>query len=793
MQYDNWDVEHGRSHPFLKAGLPEGCYGLQKTAPLLQAKYRPTFYGEHLPGTLTKIDILCVGEQIEIKAPLLTSGGDVIIYADKLILRDRIDTRPYFERKLAYFYQTGGDGDVPGPAYSTETVKWGPMGDAYQDYYQRSFEKAEPSPLWTPELLGGFTPPANVNFPFQYPRAGISAPDDLFDKRAVTSGDILIGASEIDVKDSRSGIDEAPSPLSCDSHLNTQSVHTKYLLNASGARGARGGISNSGLVNRNYQPSNSPGSNGADAGSIHIFLIRATDPAIRKSIENTMSVNGGPQGPSERFDIPLPTQISGDTACSFTAVGHWNSASRGAENKPVLEETLPITAFIQIVNRVRKNERQNFYDLEELAKRATHDNGISAVSFENFFAARLRGFVAQAQARLITDLDSTLFPESGENASHFYVAPFLDFHANTIGEKDVGAPIADALLALKAYSFAHGDPASKVASYLGHSGGLLNSGSGQYDDTTEFHQLLEILRRSNEIQRKELTTIEQFHIDFEKYRVAVQQSTLETQLAALRAEIDEADKTSGLRGLATQLGDLRGTSKTSLDMYTGFRDQARADNSTTKLLLSGMSFYASLGPLAKSIYELGSRPNTGPAKAKIVDLQTQLDEVIKSAREEAKSLDEQLNDAMRQLMLTKVESEEQCRLRTVSFERQLRRVLILFQRTQTANRETDLKRNLYQLRQYTEGNVTEFLDPGALGERCGEPSRSWWDYVRKYHQSADCLYWSANSSTQVFFGDLVVGRRRTEIPILVIDPSSNNPSGGASPLFGFSILRREVE
>ncbi len=53
-------------------------------------------------------DVLCVGESVTVDSPIVTNGGDVIIYGDRVRIAQPIDTRVYINHSALDHFENEG-------------------------------------------------------------------------------------------------------------------------------------------------------------------------------------------------------------------------------------------------------------------------------------------------------------------------------------------------------------------------------------------------------------------------------------------------------------------------------------------------------------------------------------------------------------------------------------------------------------------------------------------------------------------------------------------------------------
>lgn len=799
-----WDTEQGVSHLFLLQGLPEGCHAEQRRVAALGDKATALQVAK-LSATLTKIDVVCVGDEVTIDRPIKTNGGDVLVYASKVVIAQPIDTRPYFPRPVQSFFVQRAD--VPNPEYddaidrmlqTSQYFGLRQLGGALFDYYQRCTDCIQYGGLpYAAELLGGMTPLEDGEL--RKFELGIAPSASDFDPVAVKSGEILVLATSVELAEQQTAPTEHPSPLDCKPAV----ARSEYLLNVSGARGARGGFGNDLRSSPNPPAINTPGGPGADAGVVRVVTSAPLAPDVRNHLDLTTTVKGGPGGANEKVHtVPFkvftpPGAGRPPIACSLDyRPDAWPQAARGRDGDFQVLVEKPDSLAMRAATFVRSHDALNYYDLDELARRAKLNRSIASLSFTDYLESQLDTLLARAQFALTADMLLVMLPtvtttvstqKQKTAVSQDSYVPQLFTTQQPPSAVVYGPSLSTSFQRLTLYAAVDANAANRVREFFRRSGGLLNSPTGDYVDSSENQQLIELLSKSIENENKIAAGVNGLQLEVQALRVFLQQSAMESRLDALRSQLDAAERAArlgGLAPLADALKQVAGQAKTARGSYKDFRD-AMGGGSDTKKVLSGIEFYANLGVLAAGLadlWHLDSGPTPADVRKQIELLQAELAAFIADSQRERDELNAQGAAILRDLLSARRQHSRQLLLRTVSFEYLLRRILILYQ-LDVARRRDVLQLNLTQLLSYADGDVARLTPAGQLRATCAALPRA----PRRYEVRNNCLYWPTTARQQIFWGE--IARRAHpelgEVPLITVAPNVDGKFG--RPLLSFAV------
>lgn len=591
-----------------------------------------------------KADIVCVAQDLEIKSPIRSNGGDVVIFADNFRLLSTIDTRPYISPD-DYLH-------VPPPekiiAISSEKAR-----ALYNDYYVRSPQKVDVfGKAYLPELFSGSTPltlrggctPNQVDKP---ERVGTPVPDSIIDRAAVKSGNVYIYASNISFADEKliNSIDER-DPLNCDA----KPVIKKVAILADGARGGRGGagaiesvLGSSKTTAENVQFScksgsafttagslNAPGGKGGDAGNVEVVIINSNpSEELINSIKAFSSVDGGLGGANRKLRAP---SYSGKfaakdytSACSFISEGDWPSPEVGKSGELLVREASSTDAFTGFLSRIGLLDASLRHDLADTAERASKGESIYSLSFSAFAEHSLYDQLSRIQIKFVESLNSRVLGVPEEYSLVPNNLRGLDL--KVLDDKLFLDSIAQVLSEIA--KFDSSSSGSHLDSYFFNSGGALNLRDKAVasawarlalriegaDNTAKFDQLKQYVSDSNKLLNsinKELWT--------SQYRDSLKK--LSDQIAALEAE---ARKNSQVDGISKMADAAKAVFAGLATAYAGYQT---GDGATT---LGGVGAAAnSAQDLLDSINGQKEEIDRIPElKARVVDVENQLSNFLR--------------------------------------------------------------------------------------------------------------------------------------------------------------------
>jgi hypothetical protein len=172
---------------------PDKCHGLARSDVYFdQAKFHAIDKGKYDEVSLgMKRDVVCVGDQIIIDSPVYTNGGDIFIFANKIVITQPIDTRIFRPFKLENLFaepipgtdcEPGGFRDScrntlgllrSGRQEFTKAIR-----AAFLDYYDCNGCRQIGDKKYVARMPDGLVPAMNPAGPHPHERPGFPPPDD---------------------------------------------------------------------------------------------------------------------------------------------------------------------------------------------------------------------------------------------------------------------------------------------------------------------------------------------------------------------------------------------------------------------------------------------------------------------------------------------------------------------------------------------------------------------------------------------------------------------------------------
>lgn len=456
-----------------------------------------------------KWDILCIGDNLVIDAPIRTNGGDVIFFANTISIKTPVDTRVYISPEEYSHFQSGlaryGYTFPPGDA--SNSYKRSPLlRNLYADYYSKSPDKIFIlDKNYLPEAPSGLTPPADsdscedraTDSPFFVPT---SPPDNLINRSVIQSGSIYIYTNKIEVPIDH---ENKNSVLLSDPLLCTEPNFKKgSLLIATGARGGRGGAgdwkgvfgntsSQAGNITFScgesaYQQrgnKNANGGAGFDAGNIVLNIVgRNLSEEERVSLVSISDVAGGHGGSNQALYTPSergPSAAVSSDACAFIKNNTWPPLEAGHNGLVSIKALSSTNAVLEFARHVSSMDSRLDYDNNELVSRSILDKSVRAASFQSFSERRFYDILISSQLEMTDELLNAI-------ASGHPVAPFLGLDviegldSSSLLQSSFSVDAGQPLRQLTLFNRVKGN--SALWSFLYRSGGLFNIQSKQVDE-----------------------------------------------------------------------------------------------------------------------------------------------------------------------------------------------------------------------------------------------------------------------------------------------------------------------
>jgi hypothetical protein len=390
--------------------------------------------------SIRKHDVFCIGDTVTVGSPLRTNGGDVIIFAQRVILKADIDTRVYIDfTELNPFSQSR-------ETWKNRQNTWQtiPVDEAFRKYdpsgkYKKSFVQfhsfcdeclIEKDHVLIPRAPSGLVPSFAAGcFGRDVIRNGLAPAMDRFKLSAFNSGNITIIGNEIE-RDAAAPLPIRPSTFPSCSTDPTATHQNAFLLNASGMAGGVGGAGTPSSAVATvgtgttfscvdeaflHVPFSGPGGPGGDAGHISLLLANAS-PArlaqLKESLSGYVQTDGGVPGFHRKLYSPSARGANRTTgsACDFfkRQEDDWPVASKGASGDLLITSIDSKGALKTLATAIAEKDARTDYDLIDLAQRANSNLKIDSVTFEQFLTTQVASFLSLVQIDLAQNLENEL-------------------------------------------------------------------------------------------------------------------------------------------------------------------------------------------------------------------------------------------------------------------------------------------------------------------------------------------------------------------------------------------------
>lgn len=599
--------------------LPTNCHLLSRKASAFGAKSAPPPNYEAM-RVIQKSDVACFGDTVVIDSPIYSNGGDVLIWADQLIVNESIDTRVHFEHSnfnaSAPRKSTDGNQTISHDGAFDFLQQNNPAAgtvyrNSFSEYYTACVDCRRKGLM--PQLPSGLIPTyTRTGNPTNDQQDGLPPPDGAIDFVATRSGNITIIAKRIIVRKDLDGTNLA-DPLACP----TPQLLQRFAFNVSGLRGGRGGAGTRSSCLSGALPATpnlgrcapgddsghiGPGGRGGDAGSVKFLLIGGASSDDRVALSKATSARGGAPGISTKFRTPTSGGALAATGnyCDFFRMsdGDWPKAQAGADGVLVFGKLNSNEALAEVASNLRNRGARGDYDYAELVARSKTDPRIVTATFEEFFVRSLAVTLGSAQAKAANALEQ-LLAQSTEPTDPLLPTYLQDLSTQELEQTPLSKLQLVYLRELNAFSIPHatisgggfgtvsngsgaiivGEAAIKlspIASYFMQSGGLLNIASR--DSYSRF--VAESTRLDIVSQREQLERLSEQLRDIARTvaEIDIRQDifTKKTELDALQRQIERVEQIiqqkSGLPWIGRVLDGTKELGAAAAALYAAYNE-----------------------------------------------------------------------------------------------------------------------------------------------------------------------------------------------------------------------------
>jgi hypothetical protein len=612
---------------------PDFCHSLARPETLTLPQetaiesWRKAQYENKL--TFNKYDIVCFGEDVVIDRPLRSGGGDLVIFANSLIITAPIDTRIYRQLDVGSGFLNPTQG-APFPEGSSafnyynvlDLIKTGGWENdkkilsAYVEYYGCRDQCIEvDGKKFTHRAPDGLTRPM-INMPMAGSFAsevgamkhdGMPPPDSFVDFKYFKSGDVYIYARSlkvspdvklplIHVSGAPGGVGGAGEPYNC--------------------IGGRHQYQSEGFSCLDWTSStlNAPGGRGGDAGNITISVDQTLDAKkykkLQSLIDSLVSIDGGLPGPSAK--LRSPTYAGNPLSLHlFENEGEWPAGKPGVNGIVRvlrLSDKEFFNRFYQVVNA---KDSFPFYNYQELSNRTINDSSKDYLRFDDYITKVLVRKIIGRLESVVADA-RRLFVNSSDNP---ITVAFPGEEKLCLGFEDVGSfseQVSTAMLELnKVCSLG----ASPFRGFLSANGGLLNVvdkeanksflqatlGYNYYEDKELWHKMLSALLVSQSVQMRAFASQERARYDDKLLKLRSQVSNLEQAMKAVEAK---NSSTPNYLGMGATVMKAYSSVAGFMDVASNIYTTAQSDSEISAEQLNKLT--KSAGDMSKAFSEIGA-------------------------------------------------------------------------------------------------------------------------------------------------------------------------------------------
>jgi len=524
------------------AQWPDECHAQSTTESGLRTGVEiPVMLGSRLSKLeqIAKYDVLCVGKSVTISTPILTNGGDVVIFADSLRISAPIRTTiglPYsFEQHFLEPYKglrwrpgetSIGYKNVLSVIRKSRLSGTRSLEQAYREHYRCDDSITRGQVVYCFDRPSGLTHPffdwalSKTHIAYGYRQHdGVPAPDAFIDEDTYRSGSIYIFAKTLIVDDG-------------------------VAVSVEGNNGSVGGLGQPpGCIGPNSEGDisclgyglgalSAPGGKGGDAGDIFLFGTsgqslsstsiksspgRAGPPELRRS----------PRGEAYKFSGKLDKDFPIESTATELPMA-------GSEGDIVSSVVAPAVALDVLLSIAHARDTLVAYDMGEMGLRAEADSSVTATGWVDYIGQKSADLIRSEQTAVVDSALATLLSEG----------PMLVSSAPTM--ICPGPPLATTHPSRARNLIARAAPycgptENKFVSYLTNTGGLLRIEDSDPGRTVVLEGIRFLLSDNSESLagiRGDLANVNEQLLNI---YTTVERATVEAELGRLDSRIAEVD------------------------------------------------------------------------------------------------------------------------------------------------------------------------------------------------------------------------------------------------------------
>jgi hypothetical protein len=576
---------------------------------------------------VTKVDIFWIEQGvITVNEPLLSYGGDIILFAETININAPIDSRVYIEHDVDNFSPTR-----PirfGSALKTSEAAFKIRPDyekAFNDYFNSCIgcgsvntRRTEmPSGLAAPTAFGPLAPSID----------GSAPPDGLLIPASTTSGNIYLFAEHINIAKSLS------DPISPDPRAdcnNSPDAFVTFAINASGLRGGKGGpgststciarsangIDCADVVYRSLGGKSAPGGVGGDAGDVHLFFVASAKGRNldNSAYEHVTNVSGGLPGDNNIYATPAAEGLPIVNRCSFVLQSKAPPLPEGKAGHFFATEVDSFTALKVLSSIISEHDLRMDTDYFSLMTVALVDPSISSLKPSASLTDFLTSALISSELTYVNDVDSMV--DGLPIGKHSYVSSMLSGLVSQDQLRQLFLADQQPSIAREIIRFSN---SKGVSGYLHNTGGLFNvRAKAQVEERMRSGQLrVDVSVGNTTLASLDVHLID---IDHQLFDAVSSQKTAEmrSQIDALLIKIQQAEAEAAKQREATAKGPF--------DIFIALKELAETLVAWAESLYSG-NYAAAAEATPKLAKELQALSASLPYfnNAKVATLRQQLE------------------------------------------------------------------------------------------------------------------------------------------------------------------------
>jgi len=432
-------------------------------------------------------------------------------------------------------------------------------------------------------MPSGLTPAFPLNQTFKRAQIdGLAPPINKLALSIYRSGNIYIIAEQVNFHGQEISTQKDEEPL-----FDASGHPRRYFLVTQGLGGGLGGAGSPSDCTNYLNPGGfgdcadgeflnsgrtGPGGPGGDAGAAYWIHIGGSWSGDFLSIAKRLtSVSGGAPGPNKRFRSPTARGALGATgqANDFLKLqdGSWDQEASGKDGAVVFQAMSAERSLDFVGQLLREKDAQFDYDLSILAKRASTDESITSVTYDDFMAESLGRFIQGGQIHVVDSFEKLIVDKAIDHV------PFIPSHL--LGLEGSAATLSTLsssnrqLVRLLTELSSPIDP--PISEYFARSGGLFSNFDvkSTKQDLNELYRSVDTSKLNQRLVdlRVPLADISSTLANFD---IRQDKNDRLAQLSILKKQLEEAQSKSGSEWMVKLSGGLEEMASAVKNLYAGY-------------------------------------------------------------------------------------------------------------------------------------------------------------------------------------------------------------------------------